>query len=79
MMSEADMMFEKLGYKKYIDDSTTIRYYNKKKNIEYKFLLDKNCYTIARPNKPVCSIKKPTKREQLAINKKIEELKCSTI
>ena len=62
----ADEMFEELGYERTERNDKgeyKIDYYNKKKDKEFTFMY-KNCY----------SIKRPTKDEQSAINKKIEEL-----
>ena len=65
-MSEADEIWENLGYKKEerIDGGENkIYYYHKKKDKMFTFMSG-GCY----------SIKRPTKEEQVAINKKCEEL-----
>lgn len=59
----ADEMFEELGYKKWIDGRNIIHFIHKKKEKDFTFMKG-NCY----------SIKRPTKEEQIAINKKCEEL-----
>ena len=62
-MSEADKMFEELGYEKWIDSRNITHFIHKKKEKDFTFM-NGNCY----------SIKRPTKKEQIAINKKVEEL-----
>lgn len=59
----ADEMFEKLGYEKWIDSRGITHFIHKKKDKDFTFM-EGNCY----------SIKRPTKNEQIAINKKCEEL-----
>ena len=63
-MSEADKMFEELGYEKWIDSRNIIHFIHKKKEKDFTFM-NGNCY----------SIKRPTQKEQVAINKKVEELR----
>lgn len=62
-MKTADEMFEKLGYEKWIDNRNIIHFIHKKKDKDFTFM-NGNCY----------SVKRPTKLEQQAINKKVEEL-----
>lgn len=59
----ADEMFEELGYEKWIDSRGITHFIHKKKDKDFTFM-NRNCY----------SIKRPTKKEQIAINKKVEEL-----
>ena len=59
----ADEMFEKLGYEKWIDSRGITHFIHKKKDKDFTFMKG-NCY----------SIKRPTKEEQIAINKKVKEL-----
>lgn len=63
-MSKADKMFEEIGYKKWVDKDGHIHYIHNKKDKEFTFMLN-DCY----------STKRPTKEEQKAINKKVEELR----
>lgn len=63
-MSEADRLFEELGYEKWIDSRNIIHFIHKKKEKDFTFM-NGNCY----------SIKRPTQKEQVAINKKVEELR----
>lgn len=67
-MSEADKMFEELGYEKWIDSRNITHFIHKKKKKDFTFM-NGNCY----------SIKRPTKKEQIAINKKVEELRMDKI
>ena len=59
----ADEMFEELGYKKWIDSRGITHFIHKKKDKDFTFM-ERNCY----------SIKRPTKEEQIAINKKVKEV-----
>lgn len=62
-MSEADDIFEGLGYEKWIDSRGITHFIHKKKDKDFTFM-EGNCY----------SIKRATKEEQIAINKKCQEL-----
>lgn len=62
-MSEADKLFEELGYEKWIDSRGIIHFIHNKKDKDFTFM-DNNCY----------SIKRPTKDEQKAIDLKCKEL-----
>ena len=65
-MSEADKMFEKLGYDKFYENSTDIRYSNECNEIIVFYravkTFEKNTYPI-------------NMQELKAINKKVDELK----
>ena len=59
----ADEMFEELGYEKWIDSRNVTHFIHKKKEKDFTFM-DGTCY----------SIKRPTQKEQIAINMKCKEL-----